>query len=120
VGRGHVGSIGSVGCALARSGAREFHHLGWAHIASIGRARARMGRLVRLVWSVRGLADTGDEPISPSPRVMNSMCVCVYIYSVYLFYTYAKHRCTLNMDPPNGTGRTNPTRAHYIIPTPPH
>jgi hypothetical protein len=45
-----VNSIGSVGRVSARSGARR---LDWVH--------------------VRGLAGLGDGPMSPSPRVMNSI-----------------------------------------------
>jgi hypothetical protein len=58
-------------------------------VGSIKHARAqfctvaRVGRLVRLAQSIMGLAGPGDGPMSPSPRVMNSMlmCVCLYIYT---------------------------------------
>jgi hypothetical protein len=61
-GRGRTGSIGLIVRTWASS-----------------RVGARVSRLARLARSVRGLVGPCDEPMSTLSRVMNSMCVCIYI-----------------------------------------
>jgi hypothetical protein len=73
MGRGRVGSIGSVGRTLTRSGMS-------GRTQPRSYVGARVGRLVHLAQSDRGLAGLGDGPMSPSPRVMNSIYVYIHTY----------------------------------------
>jgi hypothetical protein len=91
--RGVAARSGRVGSFLAHgadrrcrghAGERGLHPTrGWLAepIPSVGSEWARgVGSAGSLGW----LTGVGDGSMGPSPRVMNSICVCVYIYCIFI------------------------------------
>jgi hypothetical protein len=72
-------SVGSVG--LARP------HVGLVRLVNMGSKRGaqgcEMGGVRDWINCVSWLAGPSDKPMDPLPRVINSVCVCIYIIYLY-------------------------------------